>query len=61
MQILEVTTFFNGSIDEVKMWSVALTAAEIKKNMDEALAVEAHDKLANYLGKDKITEVVKFT
>ena len=45
--------FFNGSIDEVKMWSVALTAAEIKKNMDEALAVEAHDKLATTWGKIK--------
>ena len=45
--------FFNGSIDEVKMWSVALTAAEVKKNMDEALAVEAHDKLATTWGKIK--------
>lgn len=45
--------FFNGSIDEVKMWSVALTAAEIKKNMDQALAVEAQDKLATTWGKIK--------
>ena len=45
--------YFNGSIDEVKMWSVALTADEIKKNMDEALAVEAHDKLATTWGKIK--------
>jgi hypothetical protein len=45
--------FFNGSIDEVKMWSVALTAAEVKKNMDEALAVETHDKLATTWGKIK--------
>ena len=47
------SNFFNGSIDEVKMWSVALTAAEVKKNMDEALAVEAHDKLATTWAKIK--------
>ena len=45
--------FFNGSIDEVKMWSVALTAAEVKKHMDEALAVEAHDKLTTTWAKIK--------
>ena len=45
--------FFNGTIDEVKMWSVALTAADVKKNMDQALAVEARDKLATTWGKIK--------
>ncbi len=45
--------FFNGSIDEVKMWSVALTASEIKKNMDQALAVQAHNKLATTWGNIK--------
>lgn len=45
--------FFNGSIDEVKMWSVALTAEDVKKNMDQALSVEAHNKLATTWGKIK--------
>lgn len=45
--------FFNGSIDELKMRSVALTAEEVKKNMDQALAVEAHDKLATTWGQIK--------
>ena len=45
--------FFNGSIDEVKMWSVAITAAEIKKQMDQTLAVEAHDKLTTTWAKIK--------
>lgn len=45
--------FFNGTIDEVKMWSVALTAEEVKKNMDQALAVEAHNKLTTTWGKIK--------
>lgn len=47
------SNFFNGTIDEVKMWSVALTAEEIKKNMDQALAVEAHNKLATTWGNIK--------
>lgn len=45
--------FFNGSIDEVKMWSVALTAGDVKKNMDQALVVEAHNKLATTWGNIK--------
>lgn len=47
------SNFFNGTIDEVKMWSVALTAAEVKKQMDQALAVEAHDKLTTTWAKIK--------
>ena len=47
------SNFFNGTVDEVKMWSVALTAEEIKKNMDQALAVKAHDKLTTNWGKIK--------
>ena len=45
--------FFNGSIDEVKMWNVPLTAEEVKKNMIQTLAVEAHDKLATTWAKIK--------
>lgn len=45
--------FFNGSIDEVKMWSVALTADEVKKGMDQTLAVDAQDKLTTTWGKIK--------
>ncbi|MCE2400598.1 LamG domain-containing protein [Candidatus Poribacteria bacterium] len=47
------SNFFNGTIDEVKMWSVALTAEDVKKNMDQALAVEAYNKLAITWGKIK--------
>lgn len=47
------SNFFNGTIDEVKMWSVALTAEEVKKNMDQALAVEAHTKLTTTWGNIK--------
>lgn len=47
------SNFFNGSVDEVKMWSVALTAEEVKKNMEQALAVEAHDRLTTTWGKIK--------
>lgn len=45
--------FFNGAMDEVKMWSVALTAEEIKKNMNQTLAVKAQDKLTTTWGKIK--------
>ena len=45
--------FFNGTIDEVKMWSVALTADEVKKGMNQTLAVDAQDKLATTWGKIK--------
>lgn len=48
------SNFFNGTIDEVKMWSVALTAEDVKKNMDQALTVEAHNKLATTWGKIKL-------
>lgn len=47
------SNFFNGTVDEVKMWSVALTAEEIKKNMDQALAVDAQDRLTTTWGKIK--------
>lgn len=45
--------FFNGSIDEVKMLNVVLTAEEVKKNMDQALSVEPEDKLTTIWGKIK--------
>ena len=45
--------FFNGVIDEFKMWSVALTAEEVKANMEKALAVEAGGKLTTTWGKLK--------
>lgn len=44
---------FNGGTDEVKMWSVALTAEEIKKNMAQTLAVEAQNKLTTTWGNIK--------
>ncbi len=47
------SNFFNGSIDEVKMWSVALTANEVKQNMKQTLAVRAQDKLTTTWGKIK--------
>ncbi len=47
------SNFFNGTVDEVKMWSVALTEAEVKQHMDEALAVEAQDKLTTTWAKIK--------
>ena len=40
------SNYFNGTVDEVKMWSDALTADEIKRNMDQTLSVKAHDKLS---------------
>lgn len=48
------SNFFNGTIDEVKMWSVVLTEEEIKKNMDNALAVNAQEKLTTTWGKIKL-------
>ena len=45
--------FFNGVIDEFKIWSVALTAEEVKANMEKALAVEAEGKLTTTWGKLK--------
>ena len=47
------SNFFNGTIDEVKMRNVALTADDVKKNMDQALAVEANDKLTTTWGNIK--------
>ena len=48
------SNYFNGAIDEVKMWSVALTADEVKKNMNQAQAVEAHSKLTTTWAKLKL-------
>ena len=45
--------FFNGTIDEVQMWRVALTAAEIKSSMEQTLAVKARDKLTTTWGQIK--------
>lgn len=45
--------FFNGVIDEFKIWSVALTAEEVTANMEKALAVKATDKLTTTWGKLK--------
>ncbi len=45
--------FFNGMIDEFKMWSVAFTAEDVKASMAQALAVEAGDKLTTTWGKLK--------
>ena len=47
------SNFFNGVIDEFKIWSVALTAEEVKANMEKALAVEAEGKLTTTWGKLK--------
>ena len=47
------SNFFNGTVDEVKMWSVALTEEEVKKNHDQALAVVAQDKLTTTWAKIK--------
>jgi len=40
-------------IDEFKIWSVALTAEEVKANMEKTLAVEAEGKLTTTWGKLK--------
>ena len=45
--------FFNGIIDEFKIWSVALTEEEVVANMEAALAVKAQDKLTTTWGKLK--------
>jgi len=47
------SNFFNGAIDEVKIWSVALTADEVSKSMASALAVEASRKLTTMWGHIK--------
>ena len=45
--------FFNGVIDEFKIWSVALTEEEVVANMEKTLAVKANDKLTTTWGKLK--------
>ena len=45
--------FFNGVIDEFKIWSVSLTEEEVVANMEQALAVKAQDKLTTTWGKLK--------
>lgn len=50
------SNYFNGTVDEVKMWSVALTADEIKRSNDQTLSVNAHDKLTINWAKIKAIE-----
>ncbi|MDE0327290.1 MAG: LamG domain-containing protein [Candidatus Poribacteria bacterium] len=45
--------FFNGVIDEFKMWSFAFTAEDVKASMEETLAVNAGGKLTTTWGKLK--------
>ena len=45
--------FFNGAIDEFKIWSVAFTAEDVKSSMEKALAVKASGKLTTTWGKLK--------
>lgn len=45
--------FFNGVIDEFKIWSVALTAEEVVANMEKALAVDARGKVTTTWGRLK--------
>ncbi len=45
--------FFNGSIDEFKIWSVAFTAEDVKSSMEKALAVKASGKLTTTWGQLK--------
>ncbi len=45
--------FFNGMIDEFKMWSVAFTADDVADSMAKALAVKAGGKLTTTWGKLK--------
>ena len=47
------SNFFNGIIDEFKIWSVALTEEEVVANMEAALAVDATGKLTTTWGKLK--------
>lgn len=42
------TSFFKGNIDEVRIWSVALSQAELKKNMFRGPADNAAGLLAHY-------------
>jgi len=45
--------FFNGIIDEFKIWSVAFTAEDVKASMEKALAVKASGKLTTTWGQLK--------
>ena len=45
--------FFNGMVDEFKMWSVAFTADDVKASMEATLAVQAEGKLTTTWGKLK--------
>ena len=45
--------FFNGMIDEFKIWSVAFTAEDVTDSMATALAVKAGGKLTTTWGKLK--------
>ena len=45
--------FFNGIIDEFKIWSVAFTADDVTASMEKALAVKAGGKLTTTWGKLK--------
>ena len=47
------SNFFNGAIDEFKIWSVAFTAEEVKASMEKTLAVDAVGKLTTTWGKLK--------
>jgi hypothetical protein len=45
--------FFNGVIDEFKIWNVAFTADDVTTSMEKALAVKAGGKLTTTWGKLK--------
>ena len=45
--------FFNGMVDEFKMWSVAFTAKDVQASMAQTLAVQAGGKLTTTWGKLK--------
>ena len=45
--------FFNGVIDEFKIWSVAFTADDVTASMEKTLAVQAGGKLTTTWGKLK--------
>ena len=45
--------FFNGAVDEFRIWSVAFTAEDVKASMERTLAVAADGKLTTTWGKLK--------
>lgn len=45
--------FFNGIVDEVRIWSVALTAEDVQQTMTIASAVHPNEKLTAVWGKIK--------